>query len=104
MKGIAGKFLGAAALGVAAFAIAPAVDAVAQEMPTVKLGVLDFERLLRESLAGLAIETQIEQQLKIYQDESVKTEHELRAANQELERLRTILDQNAFAQKRREFF
>lgn len=103
MKGIAARFVGAAALGAAAVAIAPAVDAVAQEMPTVKVAVLDFQKLIRESLAGLAIKTQIERQLKIYQDEGVKTEQELGAANQELERLRTILDPNAFAQKRREF-
>ncbi|MCZ6887500.1 MAG: OmpH family outer membrane protein [Gammaproteobacteria bacterium] len=77
--------------------------AVAQEIPTAQVAVLDYQKILRDSSSAVDIKAQVERQRQIYQDQITKQEQELRDADQELARQRTILAPEAFAQKRREF-
>jgi outer membrane protein len=65
--------------------------------------VVDVGVIMRESKAGRAIGQQIEAQRQIYTKEISKTEADLRAARDELERQRAILSADAFNQKGREF-
>ncbi len=96
------RFTLAAALGAAVVA-ATTTFAGAQEIPTAKIAVLDTQKILRNSSAAAGIRDQVKQQREIYQDEFARQERELRAAEEELTRQRTILSSEAFAQKRREF-
>lgn len=79
------------------------VAAQAQKVPAPKVAILDNQRIMRESSAAISIKSQIDRQRQKYQDEITKKEQELRKANQELARQRTILSPEAFAQKRNEF-
>lgn len=88
---------------VAVATVVLAVDAGAQEIPTARIAVLDYQRLLRDSSSAVDIKAQIARQRQIYQSEITKQEQELRDADQELARQRTILSPEAFAQKRRDF-
>ncbi|MGQ0664343.1 MAG: OmpH family outer membrane protein [Pseudomonadota bacterium] len=64
--------------------------------------VVDVNLIMRDSAAALVVRNQIERQRTTYQAEIAKQENELRNADQELSRQRTILSAEAFAQKRRE--
>ena len=77
--------------------------ASAQEIPTARIAVVDYQRLLRDSSAAIDIRAQIERQRMAYQEQITAQEQELRIANDELTRQRTILSPEAFALKRREF-
>ncbi len=92
-----------AAVLAAAVVAATASFAGAQDMPTAKIAVLDTQKILRNSSAAAGIRDQVKQQREIYQDEFARQERELRAAEEELARQRTILSSEAFALKRREF-
>ena len=96
------RFALAAVLGAAVVA-ATTTFAGAQEIPTAKIALLDTQKILRNSTAAAGIRDQVKQQRAIYQDEFARQERELRAADEELTRQRTILSSEAFAQKRREF-
>ncbi len=96
------RFALAAVLGAAVVA-ATTTFAAAQEIPTAKIAVLDTQKILRNSSAAAGIRDQVKQQREIYQDEFARQERELRAAEEELTRQRTILSSEAFALKRREF-
>lgn len=89
------------AAATAVLAVGP--SAIAQEIPPARVAVLDYQRLLRDSSSAVDIKAQIARQRQIYQSEITKQEQELRDADQELARQRTILAPEAFAQKRREF-
>ena len=91
----------AAVLGAAVVA-ATTTFAGAQDIPTAKIAVLDTQKILRNSTAAAGIRDQVKQQRAIYQDEFAQQERELRAAEEELARQRTILSSEAFALKRRE--
>ncbi|MBI3453945.1 MAG: OmpH family outer membrane protein [Rhodospirillales bacterium] len=63
----------------------------------------DVILVLQEAAAAQSIRTQLEKRRTTYQGEVQKEENDLRNAEQELARQRTILSPEAFAQKRREF-
>lgn len=67
------------------------------------IAVVDIARIMRESAATKSITTQIEKQRNAYQQEITKQENDLRAAEQELNRQRTIISPEAFAERRRAF-
>ena len=96
------RFALAAVLG-AALVAATTTFAGAQDIPPAKIAVLDTQKILRNSSAAAGIRVQVKQQREIYQDEFARQERELRAAEEELTRQRTILSSEAFIQKRREF-
>jgi Skp family chaperone for outer membrane proteins len=86
----------AAGLVVAALAAAPAY---AQQ----NIAVVDIQRIMRESSATKSITDQIEKQRNTYQQDITKQENELRNAEQELNKQRTIISPEAFAERRRAF-
>ncbi len=90
------------AVAVASAAL-PVAGVGAQEIPSARVAVLDYQKIIRTSSSAIDIQAQIERQRQIYQDQITKQEQELREANQELARQRTILAPDAFARKRREF-
>ena len=69
----------------------------------IPIGVLDVQAILREASAVKDIRGQITKYGTNFEKEIEKERNELRKANQELARQRTILAPEAFAEKRREF-
>src|ERR1700737_2525226 len=65
--------------------------------------VVDARRVMIDSKAGKAIQTQMQQQFATYQKNISQQEQELVSAQQELQRQQTILSQDAFAAKAKEF-
>lgn len=64
------------------------------------IGVLDTQKVLRDSIAMRSLSQQIEERRNSFQEELRKQEDALRAADQELARQRSILAPEAFAEKR----
>jgi len=67
------------------------------------IAVVDMKRILRESKATRTIRPQIEKLNAVYKAEYKRETKQLRAANRELSRQRTILSPEAFAQRRKAF-
>lgn len=78
-----------------------AIPASAQGLPGV--GVVDIQRIMRDSAAAKSIQGQIEKMRASYQQEITKQENELRNAEQELNRQRTLVSPDAFNERRRQF-
>lgn len=72
-------------------------------LPAPKLAIIDVDRIMRDASAAKAVREQLEKQRASFQTQIEKKEGELRNANQELARQRTILSAEAFNQKRAEF-
>jgi Skp family chaperone for outer membrane proteins len=79
--------------------VAHAVDAPS----AVNVIVVDQARVLHESKAGKAIEAQLQQRYASYQQSLSKQETELASAQQDLQKQQSILAQDAFAAKVKEF-
>lgn len=79
----------------------PVIPASAQGLSGV--AVIDVVRLQRDSAASKSIKAQIEKQYAVHQQEITKQENELRSAEQELNRQRTLVSPEAFAERRRQF-
>ncbi len=77
-------------------------DALA-ELPASVVAVVDVQFILQEAAASKNIQKQLEAQRETYQNEISKQEDRLRAVEQELNRQRSVLSPDDFAQKRREF-
>ena len=73
--------------------------AAAQDKPP-SIGIVDVQKVLRDSLASKSLRPQIEKLRKEYQVSVRKREAELRKASQELQRQRAILSPQAFAKRR----
>ena len=77
--------------------------AQAQTIQTAVIGVVDVQRVLRESKASKSVRPEIDRMRKAFQAQVSKQEQQLRQVEQELNRQRAILAPEAFAQKRRTF-
>jgi outer membrane protein len=66
------------------------------------IGIVDIQALLRDSKAGKSIQKQMEGLQKTFRDDVAKQEKDLRAADEQLGRQRTVLSQEAFEAKRLE--
>ncbi len=86
-----------------AVASAPLGGAVAQSETGPDIAVIDIQRLLRKAKATVDFTNQIDRQRQLFREQISGREQELRAADQELARQRTVLSAEAFAEKRREF-
>jgi len=75
----------------------------AQAIPTPVIGVVDVQRVLRDSKASKSVRPEIDRMRKAFQAQVSKQEQQLRQVEQELNRQRAILAPEAFAQKRRAF-
>jgi Skp family chaperone for outer membrane proteins len=95
----------ALALGsVSAAAQQPAAPAAAPPAAVpLKIGVIDIEQIRREATAVKDARQQITNYHGTVQSEIQKEENELREANQELARQRTVLAPEAFSEERRKF-
>ncbi len=79
--------------------IAVSAPALAQQ----NVAVVDTQRIMRDSSATKSIGDQIAKLRTTYQQDITKQENELRTAEQELNRQRTIISPEAFAERRRAF-
>ena len=93
----AGLFLAVAT--VAAEAQQQAVPAPGGPM----LLVVDAQAIMRESKAGKGLAQQADQQRQSFQKETAKNEADLRSQRDELERQRSVMAADAFAQRARDF-
>ena len=73
------------------------------ELPVSVVAVVDVQFILQEAAASRNIQKQLEAQRETYQNEISKQEGRLRTVEQELNRQRSVLSPDEFAQKRREF-
>jgi Skp family chaperone for outer membrane proteins len=71
----------------------------AQELPPPVLGIIDVQKVLRESTAVRALSKDVEEQKVQHQDALREQEQALREADQELARQRSILSPEAYAKK-----
>jgi Skp family chaperone for outer membrane proteins len=90
-----------AIVATAIYFVCAVVPASAQGLSGV--GVVDIQRIMRESAAAKSIQGQIEKLRASYQQEITKQENELRTAEQELNRQRTLVSPDAFNERRRQF-
>jgi len=75
----------------------------AQEIPVPKIGVIDVQKVLRDSKAAKSVRPEFDKMRKAFQKRVSEQEQQLRQAEQELTRQRAILAPEAFSQKRRSF-
>ena len=75
----------------------------AQAMPETRIVIVDYQLIQKNSTAMVDIQSQIEERRLVYQEEISSQEQALRATDQELVRQRSVLSEEAFALKRREF-
>lgn len=98
-----GVRLGAVALALLTLIFgAVQAPAIAQDEPLVIM-VVDFQRIVRESAAAATVREQIDELRTAYQGEFARIEERLRAAESELTNQRTILPDEEFLRRRREF-
>ena len=79
-----------------------ALPAAAQEEP-IKIAIIDIDAIRLHAAVVKDIRSQIVKFRKVYQATIQKEEEELRNANQELARKRSILSPEAFSEERRKF-
>ena len=77
--------------------------AFAQELPLPKIGIVDVQKVLRDSKAAQSVRPEFDRMRKAFHKQVSEQEQRLRQAEQELTRQRAILAPEAFTQKRRAF-
>lgn len=80
---------------------AAAQDGEADRNP--RVGVVDLQEIMRESTAANEVRAEVEAQQAAYREEISTRESQLREQQAELERQRTILAADAFAEREAEF-
>jgi outer membrane protein len=83
-------------------ALGPAPARAAGSPASPAFAIIDVQKILRESTAVRQLSQQIQKSRDDYQAELKGKEQELRTADQELSRQRTILTAEVFAQKRKD--
>ena len=68
-----------------------------------RVGVVDLQQIMRDSTAANAVRAEVDERQNAYRDELATRESGLRARQEELERQRTILSAEAFAEREAEF-
>jgi outer membrane protein len=84
---------------------APAAAPVepAGPLPSPIIAVVDVDRIRDNSTAAKSVRDQLEKQRSTFQDEISKQENDLRNAEQDLNKQRTVLSPEAFNQRRQQF-
>ena len=98
-----GCWRAAAAASVFALAALTSAPATAQQTAPPIVMIVDVQGVVRNSKAAKSVQGQIQTHRQGFTKEISDQENQLRAAEQELQRQRTILAGDAFAQKQREF-
>lgn len=80
---------------------AHAQDGADDRLP--RVGVVDLQQIMRESTAANAVRAEVDERQDSYREEITARESELREKQAELERQRTILSAEAFAEREAEF-
>ena len=78
-------------------------SAHAQQIPNAVIAVVDFSRVVRDSLAGRNVRSQTDQKQAGYQAEIQEFQSELEQARQELTRQQTILSPEVFNRNRQAY-
>ena len=71
--------------------------------PEVRIGVVDRQQIMRESLAGESVRQEFEAMEQAYREQISARETELRAQQEELTRQRAILTPEAYSERENEF-
>ena len=79
------------------------VQAQEENNGIVAIGVVDLQKIMRESVAAQKVRSEIEAKQTEYREQISARENDLRAQQQELERQRTVLSPEAFAEREQEF-
>lgn len=87
----------------AAPAPAPTPAQPGQALPTPVIAVVDVQRILQESTAARSVQTAIEAKRDAYQKEITAMEDKLRAAEQDLNKQKTVLAPDAFNKRQSDF-
>jgi Skp family chaperone for outer membrane proteins len=82
---------------------APAPEGTSLGDVPLRVGIIDINAIQRDALAAKDIRDQINRYRQSFQAEIQKEEEELRNANQELARQRTLVSPDAFAAERKKF-
>lgn len=80
-----------------------AAPAVAIAAPPVSVIIVDTQRVLEESKAGKALQSQMREKVQTYQKGISQQDQQFYSERQELERQRSILGQEAFQAKAKDF-
>ncbi|MDP6351583.1 MAG: OmpH family outer membrane protein [Alphaproteobacteria bacterium] len=101
------RWLLALTLAFALLAASPSIvgttSAQDSEPESVRLGVVDRQKIVRVSVAGQGLRTEFEATEARYREEISAKESALRAQQEELQRQRTLLSPEAFAAREAEF-
>ncbi len=93
-----------AAMGYAAFTCLPATPARAQDDAALeRIGVVDLQHILRDSVAAQGVRQEVEAQQETYRSEISAKEDALRTKQEELQRQRTVMAPEAFAERESAF-
>lgn len=98
----AGKILALAALTFAVWASSHAPASAQEQVPAV-VGVVDLQQILRESVAAQGVRGEIEAKQTQYRNEISGKENVLREKQDELQRKRTLLSPEAYAEQEAAF-
>jgi Skp family chaperone for outer membrane proteins len=80
-----------------------AAPAAAADLPPARIAVLDYQAVLRDSLAAQQVRRQVDKYREDYQEEMSREEEQLRGEEQELKRLRGAIPAATFDTRRRNF-
>ncbi|MDA0238559.1 MAG: OmpH family outer membrane protein [Proteobacteria bacterium] len=84
-------------------ASAPSSAQTDKSLAVQNIGIIDVQRILQQSLAYKSIRPQMTTLKKDFEQKFRTAEEELRSTNKDLQRERTILSPDAFAQRQRDF-
>jgi outer membrane protein len=80
-----------------------AAPAAAADLPPAQIAVLDYQAVIRDSVAAQEVRRQIDEYRRTYQEEMAREEEQLRNEEQELKKLRGTIPAAAFDERRRSF-
>ena len=72
-------------------------------VPETRVGVIDIQAILRDSKAAQSLREQVDKETRKYRDQWVKRRDRIKDMQQDLERQRGLLSQDAFDKKYREW-
>ncbi|MBC6497785.1 MAG: OmpH family outer membrane protein [Alphaproteobacteria bacterium GM7ARS4] len=73
------------------------------QVPEARIAVIDIQTILRDSEAAISLRKQVDNETRKYRDQWVKRRDKIKDMQQDLERQRNLLSQDAFQKKYREW-
>jgi len=90
-------------LALAASSLAMSCPAMAQDVKTASIAVVNIQQVMRDSTAAKSVREQLESKQKSFQSEITKKEEALQKEDQELGKQKSVLSKEAFEKKATEF-